>query len=100
MLMISGGRLLLLSTPFGRRGAFFDVWEDGGPEWERVRANRLECPRYDQKELEEQRRLLGPRYFAQEYESEFVDAEGQLFSDEIINTMFVDTDDSLVIQGF
>src|SRR5262249_9438768 len=28
-----GGRLICLSTPFGRRGFFFESWEHGGPEW-------------------------------------------------------------------
>ena len=35
---MSRGRLLLLTTPFGRRGTFFDAWESGGGDWERVRA--------------------------------------------------------------
>src|SRR5262245_13965497 len=36
MLAVSGGRIVLLSTPFGRRGFYFDVWEHGGTAWERV----------------------------------------------------------------
>jgi hypothetical protein len=34
MLAISGGRLLLLTTPFGRRGIFYEEWTGDGA-WER-----------------------------------------------------------------
>jgi len=100
MLAVSRGRLLLLSTPFGRRGTFFDAWESADPSWERIRAVAHECPRIPAEFLEEQRRLLGPRYYSQEYESEFVDAEGQLFSTESIEAMYADSDPSMIIQGF
>ena len=100
MLAISRGRLLMLTTPFGRRGIFFDTWESNDPTWERIRAVAAECPRYDPEFLEGERRLLGPRYFAQEYESTFVEAEGQLFSTESINAIYSGSDDSLILKGF
>jgi Terminase large subunit, T4likevirus-type, N-terminal len=34
MLAVSGGRLLMLSTPFGKRGVFYEEWT-GGIAWER-----------------------------------------------------------------
>src|SRR5437868_3436811 len=37
MLATSGGALWLMSTPFGKRGFFHEVWAHGGPGWERVR---------------------------------------------------------------
>ena len=45
MLAVSDGALWLMSTPFGKRGFFYEAWEHGGPEWERVRAAATECPR-------------------------------------------------------
>jgi hypothetical protein len=100
MLAVSRGRLLLLSTPFGRRGVFFDTWESGDPAWERIRARASECPRISGEFLAEQRRLLGPRWYAQEYESEFVEAEGQLFSAESIEAVFHGADDVPILSGF
>lgn len=100
MLAVARGRLLMLTTPFGRRGVFFDAWDDPGSDWEKIRALATECPRFDPEFLEKERRLLGPRYFAQEYCAEFVEAEGQLFSTESINAVFSNTDDSLVLSGF
>ena len=29
MLAVSGGRLILLSTPFGKRGHFYETWQEG-----------------------------------------------------------------------
>lgn len=34
MLAVSGGRLILMSTPWGRPGHFFGEWENGGAAWE------------------------------------------------------------------
>jgi hypothetical protein len=100
MLAISRGRLLLLSTPFGRRGVFFDTWESGDPTWERIQVRADECPRIDPAFLAEQRRLLGPRWFAQEYESQFVEADDQVFSAESIAAVFREADNTAILQGF
>ena len=37
MLAVSGGRLVLLSTPFGPTGFFYEIWEQGGSEWEKFK---------------------------------------------------------------
>jgi hypothetical protein len=100
MLQISRGRFLMLSTPFGRRGVFFNTWESGDPAWERIQARASECPRYDPEYLAAERRLLGPRWFSQEYESQFIEAEGQVFSATSIEECFQATDDIPVLQGF
>jgi hypothetical protein len=44
MLAVSGGRLVCLSTPYGRRGWFFEEWTAGG-DWQRTRIEARECPR-------------------------------------------------------
>ena len=87
MLAVSRGRMICLSTPFGRRGWYHAAWESADA-WERIKAKATECPRIDPDFLEEQRSLLGPRYYAQEYECEFVEALDQVFSTESILAMF------------
>ncbi|HEV3311520.1 MAG TPA: terminase family protein [Chloroflexota bacterium] len=87
MLAVSRGRMICLSTPFGRRGWFHEAWESTGT-WHRIKAKATECPRIDPEFLEEQRGLLGPRYYCQEYECEFVEAIDQVFSTESILAMF------------
>ena len=44
MLSISHGRLICLSTPFGRRGFFYDEWV-GNAAWERVEVPATRYPR-------------------------------------------------------
>src|ERR1043166_7315901 len=36
MLAVSNGRLICLSTPYGKRGFFHDAWANGGADWARV----------------------------------------------------------------
>src|SRR5580658_9814458 len=73
MLAVGGGDLWLMSTPWGQRGFFYDVWTHGGEKWERHSAAATECPRISASFLEEERRELGSSWFAQEYLCEFVD---------------------------
>ena len=70
MLAVSGGRLVALSTPFGRRGWWADAWH--GPEaWERVAVPATACPRIDPAFLAEEERTLGPWWYRQEYLLQF-----------------------------
>jgi hypothetical protein len=80
MLATSGGRLVLMSTPFGRRGHFYEEWANGGPLWERVQITARECPRISPEFLEEERRSLGDLFFRSEYLCEFIESSGQLFA--------------------
>ena len=66
MLAVSGGRLAALSTPFGKRGWFFEEWT-GDNEWEKVQVTAEECPRISAEFLEEEKKAMGPRWYAQEY---------------------------------
>src|SRR5205823_14964600 len=66
MLAVSRGRLVALSTPFGRRGWFHEAWH-GAEAWERVKVTAHECPRISPAFLAEERRVLGERWFRQEY---------------------------------
>jgi len=84
MLATSGGALIVLSTPYGKRGFFHDEWSNGGESWERFKITALEIPRIPSAFLEEERRALGPQFFAQEYMCEFMDTADQVFSYEQI----------------
>jgi len=84
MLAVSGGRLVLASTPFGKRGFFHDEWVNGGPVWERVSIPASECPRISPEFLEEERRSIGDFWFRQEFECEFLETTSQLFAYETV----------------
>jgi len=79
MLSVRQGRLIALSTPFGKRGWFFHEWES--PEaWHRVTISAPQCPRIRPSFLEEERRSLGERWFRQEYLCSFEEAVGAVFN--------------------
>jgi len=89
MLAVSGGRLMMLSTPFGKRGVFYEEWAEG-EGWERYTVSAEECPRIPPEFLEEERRTLGPWWFAQEYECRFMDTVDQVFATEVIDKAITD----------
>jgi hypothetical protein len=88
MLAVSNGSLWLMSTPFGKRGFFYETWMHGGTEWQRVRATARECPRIPAAFLEEERAAMGERSFRQEYLCEFEDSVSTLFDREIVERAF------------
>ncbi len=83
MLAVSGGRLLMLSTPYGKRGVFHQEWTEG-TEWERFEVPASECPRIPAAFLESERRSMPSWWFDQEFGCKFSETEDQLFSHEMI----------------
>ena len=82
MLAVSGGEILLLSTPFGKRGFFFEEWESGGAVWHRTKVTADQCPRIPPEWLAQERRQIGDWWYRQEYLCEFVETTDQVFSYE------------------
>jgi hypothetical protein len=87
MLAVSGGRLMALSTPFGKRGWFWEEWRGNG-DWLRIKVTAEECPRISKEFLEEERQHLGTWWFNQEYLCEFLDSQTAVFRLEDIEKMF------------
>jgi hypothetical protein len=88
MLAVSGGALMMLSSPAGRRGVFFEEWSEGreagqGPSaWDRYEVPAEECPRISAEFLEEERASLPRRVYRQEYECSFEDTDDAVFTYE------------------
>ncbi len=87
MLAVSNGRLILMSTPFGKRGHFYQEWSEG-EEWEKIQIKADDCPRISKEFLESERRSLGEWWFKQEYMCEFMDSVDSAFRTEEIKRMF------------
>ncbi len=85
MLAVGGGSLLLLSTPFGKRGFFYEEWT-GTNQWSRIRVPASECSRIPAGFLEEERRSLGDMWFRQEYGCEFIDTDSQMFGRDLVDS--------------
>jgi Terminase large subunit, T4likevirus-type, N-terminal len=83
MLAVSGGSLMMLTTPFGKRGAFYEEWTSG-EGWERYEVPASECPRVPATFLEEEQAALPSWVFRQEYGCSFEETEDQVFTTEMI----------------
>jgi hypothetical protein len=82
------GRIILCSTPFGRRGFFYKIWTEGGPGWLRIEVKATENPRITPEILEEMRlELVLDSKFRQECLCEFVDEEGAIFSSDLFRSL-------------
>ncbi len=79
MLAVSNGRLIALSTPFGKRGWYFDEWQSES-SWERVHITAEQCPRISKRFLREERKALGDRWYRQEYLCSFEDTIDAVFA--------------------
>lgn len=90
MLAVSGGRIILMSTPFGKRGHFFRDWTEGGDSWERIMITARECPRISPEFLEEEKAAMGDWWFRQEYLCEFVETVDQVFNYDLVQAAIDD----------
>lgn len=95
MLAVSGGSLLAMSTPFGKRGWWFDAWTNGGPDWQRVEVPATAVPRIAPGFLEEQRRRMPSRWFNQEYLCRFEEADDAVFRYDDIESAFTGSVEAL-----
>ncbi len=84
MLAVSGGRLILMSTPIGKRGHFFEEWANGPASWGRTMIKATDCPRISPEFLAEERASLGDFWYRQEYECEFAEVVDQVFGYETV----------------
>ena len=78
------GRMVCLTTPWGKRGWFYEQWAHGGDVWQRTKVTAHDCPRIAPDWLANEQKLVGDFLFRQEYLVEFVDTEEQLFPTELI----------------
>lgn len=81
-----GAELEVLSTPFGKRGWFFDIFNT--PKrlamFRAWKVTAAECPRITRTFLDEERLELGERWFNQEYFLAFNDAVDAVFGADVI----------------
>jgi hypothetical protein len=84
MLAVSGGSLMMLTTPYGKRGVFYEEWTSGAG-WERYEVKAEEVPRITPEFLEEERAALPSWVFRQEYECSFEETEDAVFTTDMID---------------
>lgn len=89
MLAVSDGRLILMSTPRGKRGHFFEEWIGSGV-WDRVEITAPMVSRISPDFLEEERQALGEWWYQQEYQCSFSDTTDSLFRYDDIQACLCD----------
>lgn len=87
MLAVSSGRLLAMSTPFGRRGWFYEASKS--KEWRVTTVTAEKCPRITAEFLEDERRSLGEWRYKTEYLCCFTDLAGRMFNSDDIQAILL-----------
>jgi len=96
MLAVSGGALMMLSTPYGKRGVFYNEWTSGHC-WDRYEVPAPQVPRIPSSFLEEERWSMPGWWYRQEYECSFEETEDQIFTHNMISAA---RDDSIAEHRF
>ena len=85
MLAVSGGKLIMMSTPFGKRGHFYNDWNAKDDNTlHRIQITADQCPRIPKEFLERERKKVGEWWFNQEYMCIFNEAIDSVFNYETI----------------
>jgi hypothetical protein len=75
MLAVSDGRMMLLTTPNGQSGYFYDKWHEQNEEFHKILCRADQCTRIDAKTLAGFRASMTTAEYAQEFDCQF-QAEG------------------------
>jgi hypothetical protein len=95
-LAVSQGDIVMVSTPFGKRGFFYSEFANSSSaneqkprhqQWTRITVPASQCPRIPADFLDDER-ALGEEYFAQEYECQFIEDGRFLFTDADCRRLF------------
>ncbi len=98
MLAVSGGRIILLSTPRGKRGFFFNVWSEGS-DWNRTRITANQCPRIAPEWLLKEKESMPDFWFRQEFECQFVESVDSVFSFDEVQATLSDKVEPFYFEG-
>ena len=82
MLTVSNGTLMLLSTPNGQLGYFYEQWHLPDSPWTKIFGTLEDCPRVNKDAIEGMRKSMAKADFEQEFECKFVASSGQFISVE------------------
>ena len=84
MMAITKGNIIMLSTPFGRGGYFYECFND--PSYTTFHVSSEDCPRKNQEFLDREKGRMSDLQYAQEYLGEFIDELRQFFPTDLIRS--------------
>ena len=87
MVATNNGRIIGMSTPFGKRGWWHDAWIGSG-NWTRVKVTAHDVPRISKQFLAEEQQALPDWVYRQEYLCEFADTIDSAFTyEDVMNAV-------------
>jgi len=90
MLAVSNGRLIALSTPWGKRGWFYEIYKEPN-SWRTWTVTADQCPRISPEFLEEERQSMPRAWFEAEYFCAFNEPEDSVFGyDDVMAAISAD----------
>lgn len=94
MLATNQGRMICLTTPYGKRGFFYEAWAHG-EGWKHTIITADQCPRIEPEWLANERKMIGEWQYRQEFLCEFVDTDESFFSSDLIEAAMQSTGGAL-----
>ncbi len=82
------GQTWLMSTPRGRHGFFYELWNNGDPAWLRIQSTVEDCAWISPEFLAREKREKTEAAFLEEYYCVFQDSHDQLLSSDDIEAAF------------
>ena len=82
MLAVTKGKIILLSTPFGKGGYYYECFGDS--DFRQFHLSSVECPRIPNSFIEKEKKRMSKMEFAQEYLGNFIDEFRQYFPTSLI----------------
>ena len=89
MLAVSRGKLICLTSPNGKRGFFYALWQNATADYIREKVIAEDCPRISPEFLAQEKMVLSADKFEQEYHCAFGDAENAAFAN--VESIFDDS---------
>jgi len=90
MLAVSNGRLIALSTPWGKRGWFYEIFKEPNG-WRTWTITADQCPRISTAFLEEEKRSMPKAWYEAEYFCAFNEPEDSVFGyDDVMRAISSD----------
>ncbi len=86
-MVATGGQVFALSTPWGRRGWFWELYEDETNGWERHRITVHESGQWSPQRVDEVRASVGSFVWAADYEAQFGDSQSAVFTVDAVRAM-------------
>jgi len=90
MLSVSQGKVMLLSTPNGKRGFFHSEWTEGGTDWHRSMITVFDVPHIARSWIEVERTKIPASNFDAEYMCHFGETEDAVFHYQDIRDALTD----------